>query len=163
MKYIVTTLIIILLLNSCSERPSIKHNNSPSQINFTFTALSSTPFDNLIEIHATLYNEREDTVYLLTSSCYGEQYSLEYDKSLLDLNSLINCNASFPIIIKIAPKEKHSFKSHFKPKVRVKKLKLGFDFFEVSKDFTIENKGLSCLQRPLKDQTIIWSEEVTIK
>ena len=135
-------------------------------IRFDFTAAHINTFKETIEIKASLFNSSADTIYFLSSTCEGEQYSLRYDKEKFTLTPLINCNASFPIIIKIAPKGQHTFQAHFSYRNKETKITLGFDFYFVDRSFYLTNKNLGnthIFDRLTGEQTIIWSNEKTIK
>lgn len=133
-------------------------------IRFDFIAARINTFKETIEITAALYNDNADTVYFLSSTCDGEQYSLRFDTSTFTLTPLLNCNASFPIRIKIAPKGKYTFTAHFRCSSQETKIKLGFDFYPVGKSVDLKNKHLADIyNRPADKQTIIWAEEKTIK
>ena len=117
-----------------------------------------------IKIKANLINKNTDTVYFLSSSCEGDQYSLRYDKSKFTLSPYINCNLSFPRLIKIAPKGHYGFQAHFRCSSKHTKIKLGFDFYSVDKSIDLNKIILSDIHgRNKKEQTVIWTEEKTIK
>jgi hypothetical protein len=132
-------------------------------IRFDFSAGRINTFKETIEIKATLFNDNADTVYFLSSSCDGEQYSLRYDSSKFILTPFLNCYVSYPTVFKISPKAKHEFQAHFRCNSKVTKIKLGFDFYSVDKTFELRNKNLGDIFiRPKDKQTIIWSDEKTI-
>ena len=113
-----------------------------------------------------LFNDNTDTVYFLSSTCDGEQYSLRYDTAKFVLTPFMNCNASYPIIIKIAPRGQHDFQAHFRCSSKETKIKLGFDFYSVDKSFDLTNKNsgdINIFNRPKDKQTIIWVDEKAIK
>lgn len=133
-------------------------------IRFDFSAGRINTFQETIEIKASLFNDNADTVYFLTSSCYGEQYSLRYDTSKFMLTSFINCNASFPSLMKIAPKGQYDFQAHFICSSKETKIKLGFDFYSVDKSLDMNKITLADIHdRNEKEQTIIWTDDKTIK
>lgn len=137
---------------------------SHENIRFDFSAEQINTHEGTIEIKATLYNDNTDTVYFLSSSCDGEQYSLRYDTTLFVLVPVLNCNASYPRLIKIEPKGKYEFKSHFRCNSNETKIRLGFDFYPVDKSFDLNMISLAGIHhRQQKDQTIIWSDEKAIK
>ncbi len=171
-------LIILTLLISCKlgEQESnveVLHKvdkttatNEIRGIRFAVKAGRINTFKETIEIKATLYNDNIDTAYFLTSTCDGEQYSLRYDTTKFELTPFMNCNASFPRIGKIAPKGQYDFQAHFGCSSSETKIKVGFDFYSVDKSFNLNNRNLGNLNifnRPLDEQTIIWTEGVTIK
>ncbi len=132
---------------------------------FNFTASRINMNTELIEIKATLINFSADTVYFLSSSCDGEQYSLLYDSAKFDLSPVIYCNFSFPKIMKIAPKEHHDFLAHFIRKSEEMKIELGFDFYSVDKSFNLAQTNLGDLtifKRPKNKQTVLWVDEKMI-
>jgi hypothetical protein len=146
-----------------SNKTEIK---AKENIRFDFSAGRINTFQESIEIKALLFNDNIDTVYFLSSSCDGEQYSLRYDTAKFMLTPLMNCNASYPKLIKIAPKGKYDFKAHFSCSSKQTKVKLGFDFYSVDKSFDLTNKNLGAINifnRPKNKQTIIWADEKTIK
>jgi len=141
-------------------------DKAKENIRFDFTSVRINTFKETIEIKATLYNDNADTVYFLSSSCDGEQYSLRYDTAKFVLTPFLNCNASYPGLLKIAPKGKHGFQAHFRCSSTETKIKLGFDFYSVDKSFDLTNKNLgdiNIFNRPKDKQTIVWADEKTIK
>lgn len=132
---------------------------------FDFSAKYLETFSGGIEVVATLYNTTSDSIYFLTSSCSGEQYSLRYDTSKIELYSIIHCNTSYPILKTIAPKSKYEFKAFFRYKAPVlKKIKLGFDFYKVDKSINLKNVKLSNIfHRDISNQNIILAEEKEIQ
>lgn len=83
--------------------------NAKENMRFDFSAVRINTYKETIEIKATLYNDNADTVYFLSSSCDGEQYSLRFDTAKFVLTPFLNCNSSYPRLMKIAPKEQHDF------------------------------------------------------
>jgi hypothetical protein len=144
-----------------------KVENKPKEnIRFDFSAGRINTFKETIEIKATLYNDNADTVYFLSSTCDGEQYSLRYNTAKFMLTPFLNCNASYPKIIKIAPNGQHDFQAHFRYNSMETRIKLGFDFYSVDKSFNLTYKNLgdiNIFNRPDDKQTIIWADEKTIK
>lgn len=133
-------------------------------IRFDFTAGRINTFKETIEIKATLYNDNADTVCFLSSSCDGEQYSLHLDTAKFILTTFLNCNANYPRLMKIAPKEQHGFQAHFRCSSKETKIKLGFDFYSVDKSLDLNKITLADIHgRNEKEQTVIWTEEKTIK
>jgi len=135
-------------------------------IRFDFSVGRINTFQETIEIKASLFNDNPDTVYFLSSSCNGEQYSLRYDTAKFVLTPFINCNASYPRLMKIAPKGQYDFQAHFRCSSKEAKIKLGFDLYSVDKSFDIINKNLgdiNIFNRPDDKETIIWADEKTIK
>jgi hypothetical protein len=154
-----TTISQIIRTDNAGVKP---HKN----IRFDFSVGRINTFKESIEIKATLFNQNTDTVYFLSTTCDGEQYSLRYDTTKFVLTPFINCNARFPSIIKIAPNEKYDFIAHFRCSSKETKIKLGFDFYSVKKSFDVTTKNLEALtifNRPKDKQTIIWAEEKTIE
>ncbi len=137
--------LILVLVLSCTigrqtspmETNEIKSKKAEiiekDKIRFDFTARQTDSFRKTIEIKASLINDNADTVYFLTSTCDGEQYSLRYDTTKFILASLRMCNASFPRLEKIAPKGHYSFQAHFRAATSENTIKLGFDFYQVGK------------------------------
>ncbi len=131
---------------------------------FDFTARRINTYKETIEIEATLYNDNAETVYFLSSTCDGEQYSLQFDTAKFILTPFLNCRADYPRIIKIAPKAQHKFQAHFRCSSKETIIKLGFDFYSVDKSLALDKITLADIQsRNEKEQTVLWSEEKTIK
>ena len=132
-------------------------------IRFDFTAVRINTFKETIEVKASLYNDNAYTVYFLSSSCDGEQYSLHYDTTKFVLTPFMNCNGSSPSLMKIAPKSQYEFKAHFRCSSSETKIKLGFDFYSVDKSFELNKISLADIHsRQEKVQTIVWADEKTI-
>jgi hypothetical protein len=146
-----------------SDKTEIKVKEN---IRFDFSAGRINTFQETIEIKASLFNDNIDTVFFLSSTCDGEQYSLRYDTAKFVLTPFMNCNASFPRLMKIAPKGQYDFQAHFSCSSKETKVRLGFDFYSVDKSFDLTNKNLgniNIFNRPKDMQTIIWADEKTIK
>jgi hypothetical protein len=76
------------------------------------------------------------------------------------LTPFLNCNASFPSIEKISPKEHFDFKAHFKYKTKESKISLGFDFYKIDKSFDLNKIKLHDIYyRPDKDKNIKWTDK----
>jgi hypothetical protein len=141
-------------------------NKVKENIRFNFTAVRIDTINETVEIKASLSNDNADTVYFLSTSCDGEQYSLRYDTTKFVLTPHILCNQSIPQLIKIAPKGKHNFKAHFRCGNKVTKIKLGFDLYSVDQSFVKTNKNLgniNIFNRPNDEQTILWADEKTVE
>lgn len=133
-------------------------------IRFDFTAARINTYKETIEIKASLFNDNTDTVYFLSSSCDGEQYSLHYDTAKFVLTPFLNCNTSFPQLVKIAPKGQFNFQAHFRCSSKEAKMKLGFDFYYVDKSLDLNKITLADIhRRNEKEQTVIWADEKIIK
>lgn len=129
------------------------------------TAIGDKILKNTIEIRGSLYNDNIDAVYFPTTTCLGEQYSLRYDTAKFNLVS-IDCNVSYPKLVKISPKAKYDFRILLERKSTESKIRLGFDFYAVDKSFNIKHKSFSNLNifdRPKNKQTVIWTDSVAIK
>jgi len=140
--------------------------NEIGGIRFYIKAGRINTLKETIEIKAIIYNDNIDTAYFLTSTCDGEQYSLRYDTAKFELTPLMNCNASFPRVVKIAPKGQHDFQAHFRCSSSETKIKMGFDFYSVDKLIDLTNKNLGNLNifnRQQNKQTIIWADNATIE
>lgn len=136
------------------------------KIRFNFSSNRIKNHIESIEIKASLFNDNSDTVYFLSTTCFGERYSLRYDTSKFVLTPFRNCNASYPEIKKIAPKGRYDFITHFRCSSSEETIKLGFDFYSVDKSFDLTNKNIGELNihnRPNDKQSIIWANEKTIK
>jgi hypothetical protein len=162
-----------LSCNSCRQESSTEQKvietarteiKGKDNIRFDFSAERMKTSKETIEIKASLFNDNADTVYFLSSSCFGEQYSLCYDTAKFELTPFVLCNASFPRIMKIAPNGQYDFQAHFRCFSKETKIKLGFDFYTVDKSFDMDKITLTDIHgRQKKAQTIIWADEKTIK
>jgi hypothetical protein len=142
---------------------SIKSKNITG-VRFDISASRLDVFKETIKIKATLFNNNVDTIYFLTSTCDGEQYSLRYDTAKFISSPFINCNASYPRIQKIAPKGQYDFLAHFHSIRKETKINLGFDFYIVDKSIDLSKISLDKIHnRPTKEQNILWTGEKTIK
>lgn len=83
------------------------------KILFDFSADDVFYHKETVEIHAFIFNSSNDTLYYLTTRCFGEQYELRFDTSKFELTPLQVCTTSRPIIETFAPKEKKEFRAHF--------------------------------------------------
>lgn len=194
MKFIVKlsfVLISICLIESCSHSKEVQGNNdrlelipepdkalreeyekqqaqsknsTKNNIRFDFTASRMNKNPQIIEVKATLFNDNNDTVYFLSSTCSGDQYLLRYDTAKFRHTPLITCNASYPEVMKIKPHGQYNFNAHFGYNSSETKMELGFNFLSVSKSFDITNKSLSSIfDRSVNEEVIIWANKQAIK
>jgi hypothetical protein len=144
--------------------PDKTQGKSKKNIRFDFSASRINTYKETIEIKASLFNDNTDTVYFLSSSCDGAQYSLHYDRTKFVLTPFLNCNVNYPILIKIAPKGQYNFQAHFRCSSKETKIKLGFDFYPVDKSFDLNKISLAGVHgRQEKEQSIIWTDVKTIE
>lgn len=171
MNKLILCLIVIMLASCSSEKnmnepgkdvvvPDTINNKTKADMRFNFRTVLTNAMPATFLIHATLYNNHTDTAYFLSTTCEGEQYSLRYDTSKFELTPSIVCNITHPKIIKIAPKEQHSFSTYFRSKNVANNIKLGFDFYAVDRSFKLEDaKQIKIYNRPPEQQNIIWADE----
>ena len=132
--------------------------NKESNIKFDFSLSNKSSVKGGIKVKASLLNEGSETVYLLTTTCDGEQHSLQFDSVNFDLIPLILCKASRPKVVKIAPGAQHDFYAHFKSKAMAKNLKLGFDFTEVDQSFDINAASVADINaKAVKNKHTLWA------
>jgi hypothetical protein len=142
-----------LLFSLAGKAQFKKHDN----IKFDFRVEKLSEYKETIKIYGTLHNPNADTVYLLTLSCDGMQYSLQYDSIKFFLSPMILCNASWPIVAKIPPKGKLDFTAHFKILGKSNEIKLGFDLYELEKWFDKDDPVLDTYFRKKRSKNIIWA------
>lgn len=115
------------------------------------------------EFKGSLKNNNNDTVYFLSQTCHSEYASLEYDESMFSIWTGITCYVSNSIIYRIAPNEAHSFEAKIWNKQNAKTIKIGFDFYAVTKDFRLNtDDNINIFDRPQEDKTIIWAKEKSL-
>ena len=132
-------------------------------VKFDFTIKKSNDTNQIIYINATLFNNNTDTIYFLSSSCEGDQYSLRFNNEKFDILSFIHCNVSYPRMRKIAPKGQYDFGTYIKYSDNETKIKLGFDFYPVDKSIDLKAISLANIHhREEGKQTIIWANEKVI-
>ena len=147
-----------------SSEPSLSVKPENKNIRFDFSAQRTDRLYEQVEVHASLFNDGADTVYFLSSSCEGEQYSLRYDTAVFKSAPVLLCNASYPRVFKILPHSHYDFRARFLCSNSVQKMKLGFDFYSVIKSFDINKVSLSDIHsRPVQEQQIIWGDEKIIQ
>jgi len=135
-----------------------------NDVRFDISTRRIHSFKEAIEIKAIIFNNNIDTIYFLTSTCEGEQYSLRYDTAKFILTPFMNCNASYPRLQKLLPKGQHDFIAHFRFKDKETEIKLGFDFYHIAKSIDLSKIGLGDIHnRPTKDQNVLWADEKKIK
>jgi hypothetical protein len=138
-------------------------DKAEENIRFEFTVASIDTANKTFEVNAALYNDNIEPIYFLTTTCEGEQYSLQYDTANFELTPFLLCNASFPLLVKIESKAKHNFRAHLRLISNETKIKLGFNINLVGKLFGVTNKNLANIKGGPKDSTILlWADEKTI-
>ena len=142
------------ILFSHTGRSQLPHH---SNIKFDFSVAKLLGSSEIIEVLGTLYNPYKDTIYFLSTSCDGMQYSLQFDTAGFILWPDVICNSSHPIIVKIIPEGRVEFKAHFKLKEKSKAIRLGFDFYEVNRTFYVDNRRWRIYKRSSKKQNILWA------
>ena len=167
MTKLIPYFIFLILTLSCYSRkietqlePNIIYSESSEMnikenIHFYFSVEDLDTFKESIKIKATLHNTTSNSIYFLTSTCFGEQYSLQYDKIKFELIPIIQCNASYPKIIEIKPNGQHDFKAYFKYNGVIKKMYLGFDFYSVDRTFKLSNVSLNDIFSRTKDKKTV--------
>lgn len=170
-------LLLLILTSSCKNpetgSPSDKsisalHDSLAAplkNIRFSYVATRINDPGETIEVNALLINENPDTVYFLSTTCFGEQYSLVYDTTTFKSTPKVLCHTSGPKIISIPPGGKYEFGAHFRPTNQATKIKLGFDFYAVDKSFDLSIRPgivFQIFNRPFEKQTIIWADEQLI-
>lgn len=164
MRKLILLVILSLVFFSSLVWKENKIGYLQEKIRFEFSAERIGRFKETIEVKASLYNDNSDTVYFLSSKCGGEQYSLCYDTIKFALVPLINCNANFPKVIKIAPHCQHHFFAYFRNLRDEKNIKLGFNFYSVGKSFDLNKITLCEIYNSAGDiRPILWADEKVIK
>jgi hypothetical protein len=169
MNNLLTTLILAVSvfwknIDSNSFKMRHLHFNqidSKSRIRFDFKVNTSGDWKikNAFGIVGILYNNTSDTLYFLTTTCDGMQYSLQFDSNKFLLNPSILCNATFDKIEKIAPKSQIKFGANFVNKSKEKMIRLGYDFYEVDRRFKLsKNERINIHHRPLFEKNVIWAD-----
>lgn len=134
---------------------------------FDFSAQRINTYKETVEILGSIINPGEDTVYFLTTSCDGEQYSIVFDTTHFTLTPTLFYNFSLPQIGKIAPKSNFNFMARFHCSSSQSKMKLGFDICLIDKSYTTmrqeEWNKIRIFNRPPENQFILWAEEKEIK
>lgn len=132
--------------------------NNEGNIKFDFSLSNKSSVKGGIKVKASLLNQGSETVYLLTTTCDGEQHALQFDSVNFDLIPLILCKASRPKVVKIAPGAQHNFYAHFKSKAMAKNLKLGFDFTAVDASFDINSASVADINaKAAKNKRTLWA------
>jgi hypothetical protein len=113
----------------------------------------------IFTIDGTLYNNTSDTLYFLTTTCDGMQYSSQFDSDKFSLAPTIACNATFDKIEKIAPQSQSHFSANLINKTKEKMIRLGYDFYEVERKFKLsKNERRNIYNRPLFEKNVIWAD-----
>jgi hypothetical protein len=131
-------------------------------IKFDFAAKNINSPRQPVEVNATLYNEKTDTIFFLTTSCDGGEEWLSYDTTKFVLTPFWACQGTYLIIEKIAPNGQYKFKAHFENKAQSSTIKLGFDFYKVDKNFDLEKADSNIPYDKQREKNIIWSDEKQI-
>ena len=149
--------------NKVAQIDTVKKKYIFENVTFDFTVKKIDTIESKIKINASLLNRNSDTVYFLTSSCDGLQYSLQYDSSKFTLAPFLNCEFSRKIIAKIAPHDKLNFVTYFS-NIKSTTIQLGFDFYKVDKLFDVKNISLFNIHyRAPKDKTVIWAKAKAVR
>ncbi len=91
-------------------------------------------------LNCNLYNGNIDTLYFYTQSCYGWEYTFDFDTSKIQHFSRVNCFLSRPIIKPIPPKSDFKFKSEFIAKDRkTQNIKVQYYIYQVDSNFDLKN------------------------
>ena len=146
-----------LLFSLAGKSQLVKHDN----IKFDFRAEKLSKYKETIKIYGTLFNLNKDTVYLLTTSCNGIEYCLQYDSTKFLSQAFLLCNASWPIVAKIPPNDKLEFTAHFKVLDKSNEIKIGFSLYEVEGSFDPNDPKLSLhsvYELNRKHKNIIWAD-----
>jgi hypothetical protein len=135
--------------------------DSKSRIRFDFKVNTSggKKIKDAFGIDGTLYNNTSDTLYFLTTTCDGMQYSLQFDSDKFSLAPTIMCNVTFDKIEKIAPKSQFHFSANLINRTMEKMIRLGYDFYEVDRRFKLsQNERIDIHNRSFFERNIIWAD-----
>lgn len=145
--------------------PYEKDNNNPAgNVSFDYTATRLDKSNHMIEIKASLVNDNNDTLYFITTSCNGEQYSLVFDTLKYRVEPLVECNAVVPIIKRIPPKGRFTFQAKLKTTALDEKIRLGFDLFKAERGTSFSERSFNEIHNRSVDlKNIIWTDERLIE
>jgi len=154
-------LFIILLLPfifSCKEKEKVETEKEPIRFEFLIEYIDKK--SDVFKINASLYNDRNDTVYFIISSCYQYEAFLQIDREKYNPAHFWNCCYDNPVLEKIIPKSSCFFstKGTWRRKnqsVNDSIIRIGFDFYEVEKNINLDSIRLYWMR---KEKNIIWHE-----
>lgn len=167
-----------IMMSSCSnssnpqepEVPKVitpyqKDNNNPSgHISFDYTAIRLDKQKDIIEVKASLVNQLTDTVYYLSTSCNGDQYSLIIDTMKYSVVPLTECAEIVPVLKKIPPMGRYTFNAKLKANTIDEKIRLGFDLFKAEKGTALSGLTFNNIhRRSMNDKNILWTDERLIE
>jgi hypothetical protein len=144
------TIFLLLLSSGVSVKQSLtegnvassKSDNSSAKVKFDFKAEYFDGQPEFVEVNCFLYNGGVDTIYLLTSTCDGIQYALQYNTSM-SIWPTLNCNSSYPMVEKIPPKGSLNFKSHFRILKKTDHIDLNFKLKAIEKGLDVSKLSLT--------------------
>lgn len=152
----IISIIVLILLTKTGIGQGNEHNN----ISFDVRVKRISESPELIMVLSTLYNPNYDTVCFRTYSCDGMQYEMEFDKKGFSAAPTIVCNFSYPVLVKIPPKEKIEYSFQLKLLKKTNEIRIGYNFIEVNcdtVDTSLEKINLS------KKKHIIWAPLYTFE
>jgi hypothetical protein len=169
---------ITVLLLSCNQKATQTVVAEPSAVAEQILDIDSLVFDfdiptgksagvvpgdfilteDKFKLNCSLLNNNKDTVYLLTRTCDGLIYHLQFDTSRFDLFPLRYCNASFPVIEKLPPDSVLKFDAVISMKGKQKSFRAGFDFIRVPPDFDLKMDHVVLFRKKQKSR-ILWADE----
>lgn len=145
----------LLGLGICIYCLGINAQSIQHDIRFSFTAVRDNKF---ITVNATLHNPGSDTVYLLSTSCDGLPYLLNADSAKFTVSPRLLCNASWPVIMKIPPRDRLDFIAYLTCRTVEKEIKLGFDLYEVDQAFDLRETPLNFRPEKTAIRRILWAD-----
>jgi hypothetical protein len=174
-KYTIILLLLLLMLSCGKKQQSVSENISLSEtkdvqsekdttpVRFQFAAKWLDKKEGIVSVYdATLYNDRNDTVYFVIESCNGYEpylhvkyHHLDDSQNLHVLYSSRTCTIYKPVIKHIAPKDSLSFEVERKGFFKNKPICIGFNFYEVDDNTNMDTIDL---YKTREEGKIIWHE-----
>lgn len=154
MNPFIYTLLMVILLISCTETQETAQIGEPARIDstdnnmtktetidyqkaeniaFDFTVKKVNPYKDILEIEAVIINHNSYPVYFKTRTCYELQSDLIFDKSVFSLGYVSTCRAYFSVINELAAHSKFVYKTSLNNYTHASTIKLGLAFYAVNK------------------------------
>lgn len=128
-------------------------------VRFDFTASRVLDQPEIIEVKGWLINDLSDTVYYVTSSCYGEGASLEIDSLKYAVSYQWNCEEDQAVLRAIPPLSQNTFEAILRSSGNEERIQIGFNFYRVERGTNLMDMTYQQKIKSGSGNNILWSEE----
>lgn len=137
---IILILVSLYLLSRQFSKELYLVNNQGIVFKYAWGDTNQYVGNDLVELNCTIINQKKNTVNYLAHSCNGLEFFVVCDPDIYQVDPLIHCNVSYPIIRRLKAGDSLQFTTHLPVREGWEKLKnVGIDFRLVNKFMSLDS------------------------